>query len=223
MRFGPRHFGVVDRGDVEDMLLGLLDDVGLEATEGFLRRYPHELSGGQRQRVAIARAVSVNPRVIVADEVTSMLDVSMRVAILDLLLAFQKTRGLSYLFISHDFGVVRYFAKGGRVVVMFYGVVVEDGRTDDVIYGPLHPYTRMLLDSIPVPDPLAARSRKRLPIVQGSTRAAGCVFSGRCWFAEDRCRDEKPVLVERRSGHRVACFFPERTESLGQVDAEVSR
>lgn len=144
---------------VQQEMIKLLQQVGLDATPAFLQRYPHQLSGGQRQRVSIARAISLQPKLIVADEVTSMLDVSMRVAILDLLLSFQRDRGIGYVFISHDFGVVRYFAQGGRIAVMFFGYIVEEGPVEDLITAPKHPYTHMLLQAIPVPDPVLVRKR----------------------------------------------------------------
>jgi oligopeptide/dipeptide ABC transporter ATP-binding protein len=210
------------RRELTSRLLELLGQVGLDATPDFLRRYPHQLSGGQRQRVAIARAMSLGPRLVVADEVTSMLDVSLRVAILDLLLSFRRERGVSYLFISHDFGVVRYFARGGRIIVMFYGVVVEEGPTEEVISRPSHPYTWALREAIPVPDPaLAAAGPSR---TGGATRgeaqpaSSGCIFSNRCPFAEAKCRTARPPLVEvRAGGHRAACFFPERVPEVSRL------
>lgn len=202
------------RREVKERVLEVLRQVGLDDTAEFMHRYPHQLSGGQRQRVAVARALSLNPRLIVADEVTSMLDVSMRVAILDLLLSFRAERAVSYVFISHDFGVVRYFAQGGRVVVMFYGVVVEEGPTEDVIQHPRHPYTWLLLQSLPVPDPSKARRGRRSQLeleepVEG-VASRGCVFSNRCPFADAKCHESRPALVERGQQHYVACYFPER-------------
>ena len=207
-----RYHKLVDRAHLEQELLGLLDQVGLEATRDFLHRYPHELSGGQRQRVCIARAVSLRPKLVVADEVTSMLDVSMRVSVLDLLRSFQVQRSIAFLFISHDLGVVRYFAAGGRVVVMFYGVIVEEGPTEEVIFHPRHPYTALLLESIPIPDPtLARREHGSVDTVpDAGPSPQGCVFSNRCRFAVDRCRTTTPKLEDDGHGHRAACFFIER-------------
>lgn len=211
------HHGVVTRRGLRARLLSLLSEVGLEATPEFLGRYPHQLSGGQRQRVAIARTLSLQPSLVVADEVTSMLDVSVRVAILDLLLSLRDRYGIAYLFISHDLGVVRYFAEGGRVVVMFFGVVVEEGPTEDVIFEPRHPYTYLLLEAVPVPDPDLAEARASKQLVEDSDAGpslAGCIFSNRCPFAENRCRTVRPPLVDDGQGHRVACFFPERVPAL---------
>ena len=123
---------IVPRRQVTDEALRLLDLVGLDADEAFLRRFPHQLSGGQRQRLAVARAVSLRPDLIIADEPTSMLDVSVRVAVLDLLLSLQAEAGLSYIFISHDFGVVRYFTAGGRIVVMFFGTPTDGASVAEV-------------------------------------------------------------------------------------------
>jgi oligopeptide/dipeptide ABC transporter ATP-binding protein len=203
---------LVDRRHLEEVLIGLLRQVGLEATGDFLGRYPHELSGGQRQRVSIARAVSLDPKLVVADEVTSMLDVSMRVAVLDLLRSFREERQIAFLFISHDLGVVRYFAAGGRVLVMFYGVIVEEGPTEEVIFRPRHPYTGLLLRATPVPDPaLAARSDTSVDtLLDGGPANDGCVFANRCRFVEARCRVSAPPLENDGTGHRTACFFAER-------------
>lgn len=214
------HHKVVRRRGLRDELLRILNEVGLDATPDFLRRYPHQLSGGQRQRVAIARSMSLHPRLVVADEATSMLDVSLRVAILDLLLSFRQEGRLAYLFISHDFGVVRYFAQGGRVLVMFYGVVVEEGPTEEVIHRPRHPYTVLLLEAIPVPDPFQAKLRDPAEISrfgEGPPATTGCVFYNRCPFSEDVCREKRPPLVELAPGHRAACLFPERVPTLEET------
>jgi len=204
---------LVTRRQLPAKLVELLADVGLDATPEFLRRFPHQLSGGQRQRVAIARAMSLQPRLVVADEATSMLDVSMRVSILDLLLSFRRERSLAYLFISHDFGVVRYFAQGGRVIVMFYGVVVEAGPTEQVIRQPRHPYTYLLLQAIPVPDPAAARRRAAVDTdarTEAPPARTGCVFSNRCPWADERCRQTAPPTIEIAPGHTTACWRPEQ-------------
>lgn len=202
------------RHDVDDRMVELLGSVGLDATSAFLHRYPHQLSGGQRQRVSIARSIALQPDLIVADEVTSMLDVSMRVSILDLLLKFKKERGIGFVFISHDLGVVRYFAQGGKVAVMFFGYIVEDGPTDMVITTPKHPYTHMLLEAIPIPDPKVARARAEetegVEELVGEPSDIGCVFANRCPFVQDICRTQRPPLQDLGSGHRSACHFPEK-------------
>jgi oligopeptide/dipeptide ABC transporter ATP-binding protein len=184
----------------------LLERVGL-APETFLHRYPHELSGGQRQRVAIARAMVVEPHFVVADEPTSMLDVSVRAGILELLMDFKRDLGITYLYITHDLAVARYVCD--RVAVMYKGKIVEIGRTVDVLQYPRHPYTRALIAAVPVPDPTYRRPEPL--VVPEGTHAAQfggeCLFLDRCPDATDRCRgNPHPPLDEGRSGHRVACY-----------------
>lgn len=209
---------------VQSKMLELLTQVGLDATPEFLQRYPHQLSGGQRQRVSIARAIGLEPQLIVADEVTSMLDVSMRVAILDLLLSFQKERGFGFAFISHDFGVVRYFAQGGRIAVMFFGYIVEEGPTEDLITAPKHPYTHMLLEAIPIPDPKLAKVREDEEAgterLIGEPAQTGCVFANRCPLVQDICRKQRPPLSEIGPGHRTACHFADEVPPLRHIEAQ---
>ncbi|SDT01326.1 ABC transporter ATP-binding protein [Microlunatus soli] len=221
LRPGLLRHKIVPRRQVTEEALRLLALVGLDDDEAFLRRFPHQLSGGQRQRFAIARAVSLRPDLIVADEPTSMLDVSVRVAILDLLLALQAEEGLAYVFISHDFGVVRYFTRGGRIVVMFFGQVVEEGPAEQIIGRPRHPYSFQLLEAIPVPDPRTVRARARQideadleDRVDQPPSLTGCIFANRCPFADDACRSTRPPLIEVAPGHRAACLYPERVPDL---------
>jgi oligopeptide/dipeptide ABC transporter ATP-binding protein len=214
------HHGIVRRRGLRDAMIRILQAVGLDATVAFLGRYPHQLSGGQRQRVSIARAMSLRPQLVVADEPTSMLDVSMRLSILDLLLSFQKEYDLAVLFISHDFGVVRYFAQGGRILVMFYGVVVEEGPTEEVIHHPRHPYTFLLLETLPIPDPELAQLRRNTQLakhLEGRPAATGCIFANRCPFSDEKCRTSQPPLEVVAPEHRSACFFPERVPNLEQT------
>src|ERR1700733_961175 len=150
---GLRHHRIVPRRELRGEVQRLLGLTDLDTGRDFLQRYPHQLSGGQRQRLVIARSMALRPSLIVADEAVSMLDVSMRISILDLLKSLGESHGLAYLFISHDFGVVRYFAAGEKLIVMFFGVVVESGPVEEVIASPRHPYTYLLLDAIPEPDP----------------------------------------------------------------------
>lgn len=221
---GLLYHKLASRRQIDDVVLELLRQVGLDATYDFLRRYPHQLSGGQRQRVAIARAISLGPQLIVADEVTSMLDMSLRVTILDLLLDLREQRNISYVFISHDFGVVRYFTRGaGRILVMFFGVVVEEGNSEEVIKHPRHPYTYLLLKSIPIPDPVLARRREvgRVDeIIEGEPASRGCIYSNRCVVGEMKCRENRPPLIEWGPGHWVRCFFPERVPELAPFQLE---
>ncbi|MEZ3159510.1 ABC transporter ATP-binding protein [Microbacterium sp. BWT-B31] len=194
-----------------------LEAVGLTPGSTYLEKYPHQLSGGQRQRIVVARALSVAPGVLVADEATSMVDVSLRVDILKTIKQLQRESGVATVFITHDFGVARYFAEGERVAVMYNGRFVEIGKTEDVIGSPRHPYTLMLLTAIPTSDPEKNRTRTRLlPIVDehvGAFPTAGCPFAPRCPMATQLCRDDTPQLRDQGDGHRVACHYPERVEA----------
>ena len=148
---------IASGSELEDRVAGLLQDVGLDP--GMMERYPHAFSGGQRQRIVIARAIALEPKLVIADEPTSALDVSIRTQVLDLLLRLQAERGLSFIFISHDMAVIRYFCD--RVAVMYRGQIVEIGETEDIIQNPQHPYTKALLSSVPIPDPGLRGTRKR--------------------------------------------------------------
>jgi oligopeptide/dipeptide ABC transporter ATP-binding protein len=214
---GLRHQRIVPRREIRGEVQRLLGLAGLDTSGAFLDRYPHQLSGGQRQRLVIARAMALRPSLLVADEAVSMLDVSMRISILDLLKSLGPSHGLAYLFISHDFGVVRYFAAGGRIIVMFFGVVVESGPVEQVIARPRHPYTYLLLDAIPEPDPYRARRRRSAAArvaaehIEAGPAGRGCVFANRCPFVQDRCRLEQPpqLPVDGAAGQQSACWYPE--------------
>lgn len=193
--------------DPEEFLTQQLVNVGLGKEH--LYRYPHELSGGQRQRVAILRALLPNPSFIVLDEPTSSLDVSVQAQILNILKSIQSERKITYLFISHDMGVVKYMSH--RIAVMYLGSIVEVASADELFENPLHPYTKYLLSAIPIPDPKYTRSRKRLE-VSGEPPSPidlppGCRFNPRCPFAIDRCRRESPPLIEVEPGHYVKCWL----------------
>lgn len=205
---GMVEHGLARRRERRQRALDLLKLVGLDARESILDAYPHQLSGGQRQRIGIARALAVDPRLIVADEPVSMLDVSIRIAILDLMLRLREERGLGYLFITHDLGVVRYFASGERVGVVYFGNLVEEGTAEDLVAHPLHPYTQLLLGAVPVPDPRYVRSRPRFSYRRVDASAepgTGCPFSGQCPLVTRECTEEKPPLT-MLDGRRVACF-----------------
>jgi oligopeptide/dipeptide ABC transporter ATP-binding protein len=179
----------------------------LRPAEDFFLRYPHELSGGQRQRVVIAGAMVLQPELLIADEPVSMLDVSIRADILNLLRDLRKTRGISILFITHDLGTVAYFAD--RIAVMYLGRIVETGPTREVLGHPQHPYTRALLSVIPVPNP---RLRRERIILQGETPnpldvPSGCRFHPRCPVAIDKCREVDPPYAQVHSQHSVACLL----------------
>ncbi|MBM3629052.1 MAG: ABC transporter ATP-binding protein [Alphaproteobacteria bacterium] len=190
--------------EVRARVASLLDEVGLPADAA--ERYPHEFSGGQRQRIGIARALSVEPELIVADEPVSALDVSIQAQVLELMRRLQAQRGLSFVFIAHDLGVVRYFCQ--RVAVMYLGRIVEMGTAAELFGDPLHPYTRMLRDASPVPDPAL---RGRMPRIEGETPSpanppSGCHFHPRCPHAMPACRERYPEET-RVGGRMVACHL----------------
>lgn len=191
----------------EERVVDLLRLVGLTPPEPFLFRYPHELSGGQRQRIAIARALVMDPNFVVADEPTSMLDVSIRISIMRLMLELAEKLGVTYLYITHDLAVARYMCD--KIAVMYLGKIVEMGPTESLLSNPMHPYTRALLSAVPVPDP----SYKRPPveIEGGVARAinppAECRFIARCPYATDVCATEHPPLSDRGDEHLVACYL----------------
>lgn len=197
------------RGHAErrERIIGALEDAGLKPATDYLHRYPHELSGGQRQRVVIAGALVLEPHILLADEPVSMLDVSIRAEIINLLADLRKSRGISVIFITHDLGTVGYFAD--RVAVMYLGRIVEIGTMTDVLKNPRHPYTQALLSVIPVPNP---RMRKKRIILQGETPnpidlPAGCRFHPRCPLAFDRCKVEDPRLFNVSETHKAACLL----------------
>ena len=197
-------------GDAEermDKTRRMLELVGLD--KSFLTKYPHEMSGGQRQRIAIARAMISSPDLVVCDEPVSALDVSVRGQILNLMKRFQRERGVSYLFISHDFGSVRYLCD--RIAVMYLGKIVEEGTKLDIFDRAVHPYTQALLSADPVP---ATRTRRKRVILRGDTAGcvytpSGCIFRTRCMFATEGCaKGERPLTPLRRvdgETHSSAC------------------
>ncbi len=200
-----RIHGVVPRERVDGRVHELLESVGLVPPERIAAKYPHELSGGQRQRVAIARALAVEPRVLVADEPISMLDVSIRLGILNLMLELKQERGLAFLYVTHDLASARYVAD--EVLVMYAGQIVEQGPTERVLGEPLHPYTRLLLDSVPDPSRV---ERPDIEVRKGLASAAvdpaeGCRFVGRCPLAIDVCSRVTPLLQEAGAGRRARC------------------
>lgn len=191
----------------EDRVAQMLTDVGLTPPETFMFRFPHELSGGQRQRVAIARALILNPSFVVADEPTSMLDVSIRTGVMKLMMRLADEHNMSYLYITHDLAVARYMSN--NIAVMYLGKIVETGPTEEVLQNPLHPYTKALLAAVPIPDPEQKRGE---PNIKGSVPKPinppkRCRFFDRCPYAIDYCeKNDHPNLVEVLQGHKVACY-----------------
>ena len=199
--------------ELEALVIHLMQVVGLETR--YLRRYPHAFSGGQRQRIGIARSLATNPRLIVADEPVSALDVSIQAQILNLLGDLQADFGLSYLFIAHNLSVVKYVSD--RVAVMYVGRLVELAPTEDLYADPKHPYTEALLSAVPISEPDVVRERIRLEgeIPDPSNPPAGCYFHPRCQYAQELCEQEVPSWEEVAPGHFAACHFAQELNLRG--------
>lgn len=189
----------------DELVSDMLEHVDLKPAELFLHRYPHELSGGQRQRVVIARAMVLRPDFVVADEPVSMLDVSVRAGILNLMLRLREEFDVTFLFITHDLAVARYMSN--KMAVMYLGEIVETGATEDLTSNPLHPYTNLLMSAVPIPDPLAKRKRirTRSEVPSQVDVPHGCKFQSRCEKAEMVCSERRPELAEVGKGHFLAC------------------
>jgi peptide/nickel transport system ATP-binding protein len=192
--------------EIEERVKAIMRDVEVVPPEEFMRRFPHELSGGQRQRVAVARAFVLDPKFVVADEPVSMLDVSIRAEILNLMIDLVKKRGASVVFITHDLAVTKHVCD--RVIVMYLGKMMEMASSTDLIDKPLHPYTKALIAAVPVPDP----SYKRTDVISGEIPSPvnpppGCRFNTRCPYAHERCIREEPPFVEVEKDHFAACHL----------------
>lgn len=200
--------GVRDRRLRKKRVLEVLQEVKLEPAGEVIGKYPHMLSGGQRQRVVLARALATRPKVILADEPVSMLDVSIRAEMLELMHELKKRHGISFVYITHDLATARYF--GQRIGILYMGRMVEMGVVDDVLLRPRHPYTQALIDAISEPDPANLHREKNIRIKEPAGRhsAAGCRFTGRCPYAVEQCSAAEPELEEKGeggSGHFAAC------------------
>ncbi len=211
-----RHHGIA-RGarDAERRATELLELVELEPADQFLPKYPHQLSGGQRQRVAIARALTVEPRAIVADEAVSMVDVSIRLALLDVLLGLRERLHVAVVLITHDLAVARYFAQRGRIAVMYLGRVVEIGPTESVVGAAAHPYSAALVSAIPEADPDITRTKRRVPLRSAEVPSLlelppGCAFHPRCPLAEAGLCDALVPDLRPLADRAVACHVAVR-------------
>lgn len=186
-------------------VLEVLKEVKLDPPEEIVKKYPHMLSGGQRQRIVLARALATNPKVILADEPVSMLDVSIRAEMLELMQELQKKYGISFIYITHDLATARYF--GQRIGILYMGKIVEMGKIDDVLFKPKHPYTQALIDAISEPDPDNINNKRNIrikePILTEILR--GCKFRARCPYAIDKCVVEPELKIEDEN-HSVACY-----------------
>ncbi len=203
--------------ELEERVAGLLRRVGLRPE--YMRRYPHAFSGGERQRIGIARALALSPRLVIADEPVSALDVSVRAQVLNLLLDLQDEFHLTYVFVAHDLSVVRYICD--RVTVMYVGKIAEVAETEPLYTHPLHPYTEALMSAVPKPDP---RLRSKRIILEGevadpSNPPDGCYFHPRCRYAQERCRVDHPELREVEPGRFVACHLAQELDLRGVTGA----
>lgn len=206
-----RHRKVKDNAHAERRAQELLEIVDLTPARDFLDKFPHQLSGGQRQRVSVARALTVEPKFIVADEAVSMVDVSIRVSLLNMLSRLKNEFDVTFLFITHDLALAKYFAWQGRIVVMYLGRIVEEGPTERVITDPRHPYTQALLAAVPEADPELVRHKRQIELRSAEIPSllhlpSGCTFHPRCPYAVPGvCDNAVPPLEEIKEGGRVAC------------------
>ena len=199
--------------EAEDRVAELMRSVGLDPA--YMRRYPHEFSGGQRQRIGLARTLSLNPRLIIADEPVSALDVSVQAQVLNLLQSLQAKLGLTIIFIAHDLSVVEHISD--RLAVMYVGKIVEKAGTSELLSNPLHPYTEALLSAIPPADPDIHLERIRLQgeVPSPANPPPGCIFHPRCSYARSECSQQVPTLVESEPEHFVSCHFAKELNLKG--------
>jgi oligopeptide/dipeptide ABC transporter ATP-binding protein len=204
------HNKKISKMEIAQKVKNLLEDVGLIPASQFINKYPHQMSGGQRQRVLMARALTQNPKVIVADEPVSMIDVSLRLSILNLMTKLNKERNISFVYITHDLGTARYIASRGRIAVMYLGEIVELGKVNDIIDDPKHPYTQALLSAVPIPNPILARKENTIKIrsmdlMDLEHRQTGCSFYDRCPYRTEECK-EGNIPYLRYENQEVKCI-----------------
>lgn len=203
------HDASITKDKINQKIEELMSYVGLSPTEQYLFKYPHQLSGGQRQRVLMARALAMEPKLIVADEPVSMIDVSLRISILNLISKLNQDYHIAFVYITHDLATAKYIAQNGRICVMYLGDIVELGSVNDVLFHPKHPYTQALITAIPIPDPELASHHKKIPVIgmemtKLTERKGGCSFAPRCPYAKEKCLADE-ISYQDVDGSLVKC------------------
>ncbi|WMJ88637.1 ABC transporter ATP-binding protein [Anaerocolumna sp. MB42-C2] len=213
---------IANKSNLLEKVSKVLETVELTPTDHFINKYSHQLSGGQRQRILIARALAMNPQLILADEPVSMIDVSLRVSILNLLARLNQERGIAILYITHDLATARYVGRNGRIAVMYLGQIVETGNVQEVLANPKHPYLQALLSAVPIPDPRLSRSRKKAIIMETdlpslSNMPSGCRYHTRCLYCKEICKSEQPQ-TRQYGASMVACHLVEELPKFELYD-----